>query len=68
MSQTILRLPQVISCTGLSRSAIYRAIDEGSFPLPRRISTRAVGWLESEVLSWIDQRPNTKPPKPARKR
>ena len=68
MSDLILRLPEVSNRTGLSRSAIYRGIDEGSFPAPRRISTRAVGWLESEISGWIDRRPNTKPLKLSRKR
>lgn len=49
----ILRLKDVIVKTGLSRSAIYKAINEGSFPKPIQLGTRSVGWLENELNDWI---------------
>jgi prophage regulatory protein len=52
--QTILRLPSVKACTGLSRSTIYLRIKEGSFPKPISLGARAVGWLESEIEEWLD--------------
>ena len=46
----IIRRREVEQTVGLSRSAIYRRIAEGSFPRPIPISGgRAVGWLASEV-------------------
>lgn len=45
----ILRRPQVEERTGLSRSAIYRLMDAGDFPRQRRITARAVGWIEAEI-------------------
>jgi prophage regulatory protein len=54
MAQTILRLPQVKSRTGLSRSTIYLRASEGKFPKPIALGPRAVGWLESEVTEWIE--------------
>lgn len=57
MNQVVLRLPQVKSQTGLSRSAIYARIAEGSFPKQIDLGGgRAVGWLESDVQNWIKQR------------
>ncbi|MDF1645326.1 MAG: AlpA family transcriptional regulator [Pseudomonadales bacterium] len=53
MSNTILRLPQVISKTGLSRSSIYLRISTGSFPAPVSLGSRAVGWVERELDDWI---------------
>ena len=53
MAQQILRLPAVKSRTGLSRSSIYAAIQEGQFPKQISLGDRAVGWLESEVDQWI---------------
>lgn len=48
----ILRLPEVIKETGLSRSTIYNLIKEGSFPPPIKLSSRASGWLSDEIEHW----------------
>ena len=52
----ILRLPEVSYMTGLSRSTIYRREREGAFPRRLRLSPRAIGYRESEVLHFIDTR------------
>ena len=52
MVQTILRAEQVIKACGLPRSTLYRKIAEGNFPRPVQLSTRAVGWLESDIADW----------------
>lgn len=49
----IIRLKEVISCTGLGRTSIYKYIAEGRFPKPVSLGDRAVGFLESEVHEWI---------------
>lgn len=56
MSNSILRLPQVKSRVGLSRSSIYLAVSRGKFPTPVPLGERAVGWLESEVDEWVRQK------------
>jgi prophage regulatory protein len=56
MTHTILRLPQVISEVGLSRSAIYQRITEDSFPKSINLGGRAVGWLASDIQGWIKSR------------
>ena len=53
MATKILRLPDVITRTGLSRSTIYLRISDGRFPTPISLGGRAVGWLESECEQWI---------------
>ena len=53
MSQTILRLPDVMARTGLSRSTVYRKIAEGTFPRQLPISVHGAGWHESAVDRWI---------------
>lgn len=53
MANAILRLPVVITRTGLSRSTIYQRVAEGTFPRPINIGDRAVGWLDSEIESWL---------------
>ncbi len=56
MYQTILRLPSVKSRTGMSRSSIYNAVKEGTFPRQINLGPRAVGWLESSIDAWIQGR------------
>jgi prophage regulatory protein len=53
MQHNILRLPQVKSRTGLSRSSIYLRMQTNDFPLSISLGGRAVGWLESDVDEWI---------------
>ena len=53
----VIRLPTVQAMTGLKRSAIYAHIAKGDFPAQRRLTARASGWIESEVISWIESRP-----------
>jgi prophage regulatory protein len=55
----IYRLPEVIKLTGMSRSAIYQAIKDSSFPKQVRISMRSVGWLKSDIEEWIDDKVDT---------
>ena len=52
----ILRLPQVKAATGLSRSTIYAKVKAGEFPRYIALGVRSVGWLESEIQEWIDER------------
>ncbi len=52
----ILRLKSVQTLTGLSRSAIYAKAKTGEFPKSIALGIRTVGWLEADVVSWIDQR------------
>ena len=57
MSLKVLRLPQVIDETGLSKSTIYSRIAEGTFPsqFPLFGSPRLSGWLKVEVDDWVQQ-------------
>ena len=56
MTISILRLPQVKTRTGLSRSSIYAAVKAGAFPAPVSLGARAVGWLDSTITDWIEMR------------
>lgn len=55
-NETLLRLPEVRSRTGFSRSRIYALMGKKEFPHPIRIGTRAVAWLEREINDWIQSR------------
>lgn len=59
MQTIILRLPEVKARTGLSSSSIYLKISEGSFPSSISLGgKRAVGWIEEEIQSWIENQIN----------
>lgn len=53
MPKKILRKPSVLDRTGWSAPTLWRRVKDGSFPPPRQIGPRAVGWLESEVEAAI---------------
>jgi prophage regulatory protein len=52
----LLRLPHVISRTGLPKSSIYMLMGQGKFPRPVKITSRAVAWPSSVVDEWIAER------------
>ena len=56
MEHQIIRLKDVITLTGLSRSTIYLRMVQGKFPKKINLGSRAVGWISSEVNEWIDER------------
>ena len=56
MTQTFLRIADVCRVTGLPRATIYEMVSKGIFPKQVRLSPRAVGWIESEILEWQQAR------------
>lgn len=54
---SLLRLPEVVRRTGLSKSAVYQLIRDNRFPAPLPLyGQRARAWAESEVSVWIAER------------
>ena len=56
MEHQIIRLKDVITLTGLSRSTIYLRMVQGKFPKKINLGSRAVGWISSDVNEWIEER------------
>ncbi|MBJ6957480.1 AlpA family transcriptional regulator [Vibrio cholerae] len=52
----VIRLKEVIELTGLSKSSIYRMASDDKFPKPLSLGSRSVGWIESEVTQWLDEK------------
>ena len=61
----LLTLRDVMAATALSRSAVYAMMAESRFPKPIRIGSRAVRWVEREVLDFIASRPRGGSERPA---
>ncbi|MBF0422163.1 MAG: AlpA family transcriptional regulator [Magnetococcales bacterium] len=56
MATRILRLPEVKTRTGLSRSTIYLKVSKQEFPAPIRLGARSIGWPETDIESWLNER------------
>ncbi len=54
--RSFLRLKQVKTVTGMSRSWIYDAIRRGDFPAPIPLGVRAVAWDSAAVAAWQERR------------
>ena len=55
-SHRILRWPELRNTVGYSRTNIYYLMKKGDFPQAIKLGGRAIGWLESEVNEWINDR------------
>lgn len=56
MQKRFIRKPAVKEITGLSPSTVRRLEMAGEFPKRVKLSKAAVGWLESDVLAWVESR------------
>ena len=56
MTERLIRLPEVIPRTGLSRSTIYNYIEDGTFPKQIKIGKRAMAFVDSEIEEWVQTR------------
>ena len=56
MIDRIIRRKELEKIVGLSRSSIYLRMSNGTFPKPIPLGGRSVGWLESDIQAWIDDR------------
>ena len=53
--QQLLRLPEVLRRTGMSRAWLYKAVGEGGFPPFHKIG-RATVWNSASIDAWIADR------------
>lgn len=49
----VIPLSEVMEITTFSRTTLFRMVKKGSFPAPRQIGERRVGWLSNEVQAWL---------------
>ena len=57
MQDRLMRRREVEKITGISRSSIYRLMQEGEFPRPVRVGSAAVRWRQSDITVWLESRP-----------
>jgi len=56
MENRILRLPEVLAMTGLSRTTVYQYMKDGEFPKQVQLTKRSVGWRLKEIQAFLDSR------------
>ena len=56
----VLKLKDVLSKTGLGKTTLYKLISLSEFPKPIGLGLRSVGWLESEIEAWIQEKVNVR--------
>ena len=56
MEFNMLRAPEVMARTGLSRTTIWRRIRAGTFPPPYELGANSVGWPAAEISEWVKGR------------
>lgn len=57
----IIRKEELPQYVGIQRTAIDDAILRGDLPPPIQLGLRAVGWLESEIIAWQQQKMAARP-------
>ena len=50
---TLLRLPDVLDRTKLSRSKLYELLETGEFPKPVKLGDRVNAWADNEIEEWV---------------
>jgi prophage regulatory protein len=56
MKQNIIKINKVRELTTFSNSTIYRLVAKGEFPSQIKLAERSSGWIEQEVLGYLDNR------------
>lgn len=57
MEERFLRVAEITLATGLSRSTLWRLERRGEFPHRYQLGPNSVGWRESQVNTWLKNRP-----------
>jgi prophage regulatory protein len=55
-ARRLLRLFEVMTMTGLSRSTIYKMVAEQRFPDRVQVGVRAVRWRAADIIAWENER------------
>ena len=60
LPSTFIRLPSVMARTSISRSSIYKQMEEGTFPKQVNTSAKSVAWVSHEIDEWIVSKINSR--------
>ena len=57
MNDPMLRPPEVMERTGLSRTTLWRRVRAGTFPAAIELGENSIGWPASIIDAWLAARP-----------
>lgn len=52
----VMRKKEVLAVVGLSDVSVWRQERAGTFPRRIKLGGNSVGWLQSEILGWLEER------------
>ena len=52
----ILRKPEVLDMVGVSDATLWRWERDGKFPKRIQLGSNSCGWIEGEILDWVQDR------------
>lgn len=50
----LIKIEEVVEMTTLSKATIYRLMKKGEFPCAVHLGAKAVAWMLSEIIEWIE--------------
>lgn len=57
----IIRPKDLAELLSVSTVTVWRMEKRGELPKRKKISSRTVGWLESDIQEWLENRPYAEP-------
>lgn len=54
-ANVFLRLPHVLARVSISRSTLWRRVNDGTFPRPLKLSERVTVWRSEDIEAWMKQ-------------
>lgn len=55
-NERVMRKKEVLATVGLSDVSVWRLERDGSFPRRIKLGGNSVGWLQSEIFGWLEQK------------
>lgn len=55
----LIRIKEMLSLLRCSRATLHRWVKNGLFPQPKMVAGKTVGWLESDYLTWLQDKDNS---------
>ena len=55
----IVKIQQMLDLLCCSRATLHRWVKKGVFPKPKMAAGKTVGWLESDYLTWVQDKDNS---------
>jgi len=56
VKKKILKASEVAEYVNVSKSQIYKLVQQGRLPKPIKLGERGSGWLTSEIDAWLQSR------------